>query len=527
MIRKTLSRKIKRLARPLIGTLAVALVFALLASGSLRKATANNDQNDSPQAVFTNATAITINDADVATPYPSNITVSGLGTSIPATPGSVQVTLNGFSHTFPDDVGIVLVGPTGAALLIQDGAGDDPDEVNVTYTLSDTGATVLPDAAAWPAGTYKPTAYFTGDAFPAPGPGTTYGNPGPAGAGTATFSSVFGGTNPNGVWHLYVVDFVGGDDGAISGGWSLTINAPSATTPQHVVDFDGDGKTDPAVVRGSGGNDIWFIQQSTAGAKTQQWGLTTDVLTPADFDGDGKTDIAVWRPGAPFSAGFYILQSSNNTLRSDQFGQTGDDPTVVGDYDGDGKADPATYRAGATSGQQSYFYYRASTGAQSGQIIYNPWGTFGDKPVPGDYDGDHKYDFVVQRDSGGGAAIYYFKNSTSGQTSLLFGNTTDMIVPGDYDGDGKTDLAVARSSGGALQWFVRASGTGTATGTTFGLSTDITAQGDYDGDGKTDMAVYRSGAPGAFYWRRSSDGGNSSFSFGTTGDTVPAHFNTH
>ena len=82
---------------------------------------------------FSNTAAITIPDFGNASPYPSTVTVAGVGT-IPATAGSVQVTINGFSHTFPGDVGIVLVGPTGAALLIQDGAGGGPDMVNVTYT---------------------------------------------------------------------------------------------------------------------------------------------------------------------------------------------------------------------------------------------------------------------------------------------------------------------------------------------------------------------------------------------------------
>ena len=125
-------------------------------------------------------------------------------------------------------MGMVLKGPTGAALLIQDGAGDDPDMVNVTYSLADAGATDLPNLTAWAAGTYQPTTYYTGDSFPAPGPLTAYGSPGPTGGGTATFASIFNGTAPNGTWSLYVVDFVAGDDGEITGGWSIeiTTNGP-------------------------------------------------------------------------------------------------------------------------------------------------------------------------------------------------------------------------------------------------------------------------------------------------------------
>jgi subtilisin-like proprotein convertase family protein len=482
--------KLRRTTGLLLGSASFILILALLSAGvgtTLRPAHAQ-DAQDAPQTVFTNATSITINDADVATPYPSDITVSGLGTSIPATAGSVQVTLNSFSHTFPDDVGILLVGPTGAALLIQDGAGDDPDMVNVTYTLSDTGATVLPDTTAWTAGTYKPTAYFTGDPFPSPGPGTTYSNPGPAGGNTATFSSVFGGTNPNGVWHLYVEDFTGGDSGTISGGWSLTINAGGGITPQHVRDFDNDGKTDFAVFRPNGNvwyihrssdnvlqsmqfglstdvlveadydgdhktdiavfrDGVWYLQRTTAGFTAVQFGQQGDIPVPADYDGDGKADIAVWRAGQPFNSFFYILQSTTGNLRIDTFGQNGDKP-VPGDYDGDGKADPAVYRNGTAQNPQSFWYYRASTGPLSGQIIGSQWGTTGDKAVPGDYDGDGKLDNAVFRPS---TSVWYILHSnTGGITAQKWGQAEDKVVQGDYDGDGKTDIAVWRDSNGVF-----------------------------------------------------------------------------
>jgi subtilisin-like proprotein convertase family protein len=173
---------------------------------------------------FSNTAPIAIPDIGIATPYPSDITVAGL----PNWPiaGTAEVTIHGLTHSFTGDVGIVLVGPGGTALLIQDGAGNGA-VANLTYTLSDTGAAQLPATGIWGPGTYKPTSYYTNHSFPPPGPGTAYGNPGPAGGNSATFASIFGGTNhPNGVWSLYVVDFEAGNSGTIAGGWSLSFSIP-------------------------------------------------------------------------------------------------------------------------------------------------------------------------------------------------------------------------------------------------------------------------------------------------------------
>ena len=64
-----------------------------------------------------------------------------------------------------------------------------------------------------------------------------------------------------------------------------------------IADFDGDGKTDLAVIRGN----VWYILQSSNGnVRAQQFGDGGDMFVPGDYDGDGKTDIAVFRPqGCP------------------------------------------------------------------------------------------------------------------------------------------------------------------------------------------------------------------------------------
>ena len=377
-----------------------------------------------------------------------------------------------------------------------------------------------------PAGDYRTSAAFN-PAAPATPPVTS-------------LNTAFAGVPANGTWTLRFRDGGSLDTGAISAA-NLTITAaPSAV--QHVVDFDGNGKTDYAVVRntggGSGGQITWFKLFNGTGTNNEdKWGISTDFFVPNDYDGDGKTDVSVWRPGT--QGVWYTLNSATGTVSVTNWGQTGDDPTVVGDYTGDGKADLAIYRAGAAAGQQSYWWYLASSGPLAGVQCQVPFGQNGDFPAPGDYNGDGKADFVVQRNAGGGQAAFWlgFGNGAGTYTStsvVVWGTPTDVIVPGDYDGDGITDIATIRGSGGQIQWWIRPSTTGTPAVPTpiiWGASaTDFPTQGDYDGDGKTDVAIWRpSATPGASaFWARGSNGGTTiGVAWGSNGDYPVANYNSH
>jgi hypothetical protein len=178
---------------------------------------------------FSNTSTILIKDASAnqdpraAEPYPSEITVSGFSGTI----RDVNVILKGFSARFPDDVGVLLVGPEGQkALLMSDVGGGFHGVSDLRLVFDDEATERPPDrggAGPMTSGTYKPTKGTSAggefcavpDDFPSPAPTSPY----------ETSLSVFDGTDPNGIWQLYVLDDCNDGRGKIRG-WSLRIKAP-------------------------------------------------------------------------------------------------------------------------------------------------------------------------------------------------------------------------------------------------------------------------------------------------------------
>lgn len=244
----------------------------------------------------------------------------------------------------------------------------------------------------------------------------------------------------------------------------------SAAAPTG-LDFDGDGRTDPAVFRPADGT--WHLNRSCYGYTTFKFGLAGDVPAPADYDGDGKTDAAVYRDGV-----WYVLRSKEG-FYAVQFGLAGDIPSV-GDYDDDGRADIAVWRPS----NGVWYILRSSDGG----VEYIQWGKTGDIPVAADHDGDHRTDAAVWRPSEG---VWYVRQSAdSSMRTVRFGLEGDAPLVADFDGDGRPDPTVFRPS--ERTWYAQRSTAGFAA-LQFGLATDLPVTGDYDGDGKTDHAVYREG----------------------------------
>ncbi len=539
-----------------------------------------------PAATFTGANLGALPDAPTGqcwgafVPTPRNVTFEVSGVAGPPTNVELSTTFSP-NHSWVGDVRATLIAPNGASHIVfsrtgstTSGGSGDSSNLAGPYNFKDSAAGVN----WWTAAANEPTG-----SVPLPAGDyrtTTAGGVAGAGTNTSMTPSFAGVANPTGTWTLRLEDGCAGDTGSISAA-ALIITGGPVVAAKPNADFDGDGKSDFSIARdntpppihgpangffraesvreklwiqhemlasgelvpGPVGSTIQWWSNSSGGGATEiaNFGTSaTDFIVPNDYDGDGQADFAVWRPGAATDAAFYVLQSSNNTLLVTPFGQTGDDTAITGDYDGDLTADYASYRCPALgSGDgQCFFYFKGSFNNPMGNITYVPWG-FGEQfdffVNPGDFDGDGKFDFCIQRTDPtvAGAGQFVLRRSSDGGAEFInWGRNSDLIVPGDYDGDGKYDFCVSRTETingvpGRSYYILERDGGGTGIhAIRWGIAGDVRTPGDFDGDGKTDIAIWRQNVDPTmnFYWvRRSSDGMVQVSEWGAMGDfAVPA-----
>jgi subtilisin-like proprotein convertase family protein len=520
--------------------------------------------------------AISIPEVGTAQPYASEKTITGLlGTITKAT-----VTLTNFSHTSPDDVDIMLVAPNGKRIVLMSDVGGTTEVGGLNFTFDDNAASSLPDNSALASGTFKPTNFEAGDAFPAPAP---------QGALTGTTLNAFFGSAPNGLWKLFIVDDNGSNLGSVAGSWSISlqtsttacaftlspiaqafpvaggsgnfgINMPSgcfwsASTNSSFVTIN-------SALNGTGGGAINFsVAANMSGAREGFIDVTNGVVTRTfqvqqpsgcpvslsqstlNFGAAGGAGNVSVTAGAVCS---WQATTNANWIQITSAQQSGDGQatfTVSPNTSGNLRSAIVTIGAQTVSvsqaaagarrfdfdgdGKSDVSIYRPSSGvwyllnsAQQGSYSAVGFGLATDKIAPADFDGDRKFDVAVFRPSEGN--WYIFQSQTNTVRIEAWGLAEDIPVPADFDGDGRADLTVRRLSNAT--WYIRRSVDNVYTSFANGLSTDTPVSGDFDGDGKTDFALYRAGAtagsPSSWVISNSGNGQTTLQQFGNNGDVA-------
>ena len=156
-------------------------------------------------------------DKGSADPYPVTIEVSGMPNGVIT---DVDLLLFDVTHVQPEDIDILLAKDDGRRALVMSDVGRNNAITNVDLTLDDEAAASMPASIFDPpldSESYQPTN------FTQPVDVDDFAAPAPAPNGSVALST-FDGTNPNGMWQLFVMD----DESALVGDirtWALRITA--------------------------------------------------------------------------------------------------------------------------------------------------------------------------------------------------------------------------------------------------------------------------------------------------------------
>lgn len=232
----TIDRQDERRHRWRHGLLALWLLLALAGAAP---GIALGDPGPAPQPLgvtFANTIPIMLVPGDRADPYPSTITVSGVGSQLTR----VTVTLDDLTNRQLASLTILLVSPTGGAVLLLGGCNPTGGVVERTITFDDEGVR-QPRNRPFPLDDrVAPSACGAQPRLAAPAPTPIDEN---------TLDALTG-TDPNGTWSLYIQAFDRASYGHLEG-WSLTVEATGpdqpGATPTPVVP-----EAPPALLFGSG-----------------------------------------------------------------------------------------------------------------------------------------------------------------------------------------------------------------------------------------------------------------------------------
>ncbi|CAM3770077.1 RICIN domain-containing protein [Kibdelosporangium persicum] len=311
--------------------------------------------------------------------------------------------------------------------------------------------------------------------------------------------------------------------------WTLTAQVRAVPGTAVRADTNGDRRADFAMLfdQGNGRTAAWNFLSTGGGFSSGYVGWDTDVSggfpmyriksANGDFDGDGRSDIAVLREDPDRKVRLFVLRSDSNRFNAEsEPAWTGDYRLshlrlAAGDFDADGDDDLAVFQ-GLAGAQTKLWLHRSSGGMFAAPVLQWDSGAAGLdvnhlSPVAGDFDGDGDDDIAAFRGAPGASQTKLWLHVSTGTTfaapvsqweSTAFDRSKATFVTTNVNGDagGKDEIVASYNRGGTSTQVQIFTTTGSAwsvavgwESTAFDSLKSSLAAGDFNGDGKGDIAT--------------------------------------
>jgi murein DD-endopeptidase MepM/ murein hydrolase activator NlpD len=229
----------------------------------------------------------------------------------------------------------------------------------------------------------------------------------------------------------------------------------------------------------------WFGGKSFVFGSTLTSGNCVDVPLAGNFVVGKVAEVGVYRRAAVSE---FRIRRPDQTVKVIRFGTATDQP-VPGDWDGNGR-----FNVGVRTPSTRTFHLRTPAGITN--IVF---GLVQDVPVAGDWNGDGTMELGVWRANAG---LFRLRAADGTMTDVHLGDANDLPVTGDWNGDRSTDVGVFdRATATFTMRIVDSDGLAWTAQIRFGDSNDLPVTADWDGNGRTDVGVWDP-ATGTFLERR-------------------------